>query len=107
MMEHYTNPDSTSFHDMMEHSYDYNSHDMMEHSYDHNYDVLMEHYIDNTSTSMRQASKVYYPKLARGATYEPSSSRRSNIRTTSMVNHLPPSHGDDVQASRMTLFEGE
>ena len=78
-MEHYTDPDSTSFHDMMEHSYDYNS------------DVLMEHYIDNTSTSMHESSKVYYPKLARGATYDPPSPRRSNMRTTTRSCYQAPS----------------
>ena len=29
MMEHYTDPDSTSFNNMMEHSYDYNSNHLM------------------------------------------------------------------------------
>ena len=40
MMEHYTDPNSMSIHNMMEHSYDYNS------------DDLMEHYIDNDTASM-------------------------------------------------------
>ena len=109
MMERYTDPDSTSFHDMMEHSYDYNSDNLMEHyidndtssmmaSFDDNDLPCMSGYTDYSFDNMQEemddgatVHKVYYPKLARGATYNPSSPRRSNMRTTMRSCYQAPS----------------
>ena len=108
MMEHYTDPDSMSINNMMEHSYNYNSDGLMEHYMDNDTSSMVESFIDNDLPCMSDyydyvnnmqeeiddgatVHKVNYPKLARGATYDPSSPRRSNMRTTMRSCYQAPS----------------